>query len=90
MYTTDEVPLAYTTRYVLRTEPHQSCSTQAKLMLESQQQQLVIDSVKGRVLTPAPVCGEQQVIVDFGNHRLGAMAFPVCVLGINWLLCRKA
>ena len=29
------------------TEPFQSCSTQAKLTLESQQQQLVIDSVKG-------------------------------------------
>jgi len=29
------------------TEPHQSCSTQAKLTLKSQQQQLVIDSVEG-------------------------------------------
>ena len=31
----------------------------------------------GRVLTPAPVCGEQQVIVDSGNRRLGAVVFPV-------------
>ena len=28
-------------------KPHQSCSTQAKLTLKSQQQQLVIDSVEG-------------------------------------------
>ena len=30
-----------------------------------------------KVLTPAPVCGEQQVIVDSGNRHLGAVIFPV-------------